>query len=425
VSAPSNTSREFQVFVKPIGSLCNLGCSYCYYLSKEQLFPKNESFRMPEDILEEYIVQHIKASGGPVISFSWHGGEPTVLGLDYFRKIVALQREHQPGDSRIVNGIQTNGTLLNKEWCDFFAHEGFVVGLSLDGPEKMHNQYRRTKNGQPSFHQTIDGYKLLNHYNIPCEILCVVHGDNVPYPIPIYRFFKQLGVKYITFLPLVEPQIDSPTQVSERSVPAKAWGNFLCEIFDEWKNQDIGQIKVQIFEEAVRPAFGQKHTLCIFRETCGDVPVIEHNGDFYSCDHYVDPEHRVGNICETPFIDLLESPVQRAFGQNKLDNLPQYCQACEVKAMCNGECPKNRILFTPDGEPGLNYLCDGYKQFFNHCLPFIKQVSALWQQQSTKTQTPQKTVPASFNISKIPRNAPCPCGSGKKFKQCCKNKYTG
>ncbi len=377
-------SRIFQVFVKPIGSICNLACLYCYYLDKEHLYPEAEVFRMPEVILEEYIVQHIEASTEPVIRFSWHGGEPTVLGLDYFRKIVALQRKHQPIDRRITNGIQTNGTLLDEEWCRFLAAEDFAVGLSLDGPQELHDQYRLTKGGKPTFQQTMRGYERLQQYGIYTDILCVVNAHNVWHPLQVYRFLKQINAPYVSFLPLVEPQPDAEGGVSSRTVPAEAFGVFLCTIFDEWISQDIGRIKIQIFEEAARTAFGQDHSLCIFRETCGDIPVIEHNGDFFSCDHFVDTEHCLGNIIETPLVELLESPTQRAFGRAKLDTLPRYCQTCEVRAMCNGGCPKNRFIRTPEGETGLNYLCAGYKRFFTHCQPFVAEVAAQWRRQTVE-----------------------------------------
>ncbi len=375
-------SREFQVFVKPIGSICNLDCHYCYYLKKEHLYPKGESFRMPDETLEEYIAQHIDASPETVIRFSWHGGEPTVLGLDYFRKIVALQRKHQPPNQRIANGIQTNGTLLDEDWCRFLATEGFAVGLSLDGPPKMHDRYRVTKDGKPTHEQTMRGHELLQKHRVNTEVLCVVNAHNVRFPLQVYRFFKQINAQYITFLPMVEPQPDTKAGVCHITVPAEAWGTFLCTIFDEWRDKDIGKVKVQIFEEATRTAFNQEHSLCIFRPTCGDIPVIEHNGDFYSCDHYVDVEHRLGNISETPLVELLESPAQRAFGRAKLETLPLYCQECGVRDMCNGGCPKNRFIMTPDGEPGLNYLCAGYKRFFTHCQSFVSEVAALWRRQN-------------------------------------------
>jgi len=412
-------SRDFQVFVKPAGSTCNLACDYCYYLEKEQLYPENESLRMPDDILEEYIIQHIDASPGPVIGFSWHGGEPTVLGIDYFRKIVSLQRKHESPKQRITNGIQTNGTLINEEWCHFLAAESFAVGLSLDGPQEMHDRYRITRNRKPTYEQVIRGYELLHKHQINTDILCVVNDYNVQFPAEVYRFFKEVEARYITFLPLVEEQPDAEGGVSSRTVPAEAWGDFLRTIFDEWKSEDIGRTKVQIFEEAARTAFGQEHSLCIFRKTCGDIPVIEHNGDFFSCDHFVDAEHYIGNIGETPLIELLESPFQRAFGQAKSDTLPRFCRECDVRDMCNGGCPKNRLNKTPDGEAGLNYLCKGYKRFFTHCRSFVKEIAALWKHQSSKQQVQTSETPA---IQKTGRNDPCPCGSGKKYKQCCLRK---
>lgn len=415
-------SRDFQVFVKPAGSVCNLDCHYCYYLKKAKLYPETGSFRMPDIILEEYIVQHIEASPEEVIRFSWHGGEPTVLGLDYFRKIVALQRKHQPSDRRIINGMQTNGTILDEDWGRFLAEEDFDVGLSLDGPQEMHDQYRVTKAGKPTFEQTMRGYELLRKNRINNDILCVVNAHNVRYPTQIYRFFKQIKASYVSFLPLVEPQPGTEGGVSQRTVPAAALGDFLCTIFDEWISQDIGRIKVQIFEEAARTAFGQEHSLCIFRETCGDIPVIEYSGDFFSCDHFVDAEHRLGNIIETPLVELLESPAQRAFGQDKRDTLPRYCQDCEVRAMCNGECLKNRFLQTPDGEEGLNYLCTGYKRFFSHCRPFISEVAALWSRQTPDRQIPPAQGEDARTRPKPGRNDPCPCGSGLKYKKCCLGK---
>lgn len=416
-------SREFQIFAKPIGSICNLDCHYCYYLKKEHLYPKGASFRMPDDILEEYIIQHIEASPEPVIHFSWHGGEPTVLGLDYFRKIAALQRKHLPPNRRIANGMQTNGTLLDEDWCRFLAAEGFAVGLSLDGPQEMHDRHRVAKDQKPTYEQTMRGYNFLQRHRISTDILCVVNAHNVQYPIQVYRFFKEIKAQYVTFLPLVEPQPDTESGASHRTVPAEALGVFLCAIFGEWMSQDIGRIKVQIFEEAARTAFEQEHSLCIFRPTCGDVPVIEHNGDFFSCDHFVDAEHHLGNIQETPLVELLESPAQRTFGQAKLDTLPRYCRACEVRAMCNGGCPKNRFLQTPDGEEGLNYLCAGYKRFFTYFRPFITEVSALWRQQQTlERQMPQVQATDVRTPPKTGRNDPCPCGSGLKYKKCCLGK---
>jgi uncharacterized protein len=371
-------SRPFQIFVKPAGSKCNLSCQYCYYLEKEHLYPADEIFRMPHDLLDEYIAQYIEATPGELVNFSWHGGEPTILGLDYFRRIVASERRHLNSGKRIVNGIQTNGTLLDEEWCRFLAEHGFYVGISLDGPKDLHDLYRLTKDRKPTFEEAIRGYELLQRHRVNTEVLCVVNADNVRFPIEVYRFFKEINAKYITFLPLVEPQPDAPHGVTTSSVPSDAWGRFLCQIFDEWVEQDIGRVKVQIFEEALRTAFNQEHSLCIFRSRCGDIPVLEHNGDFYSCDHFVDADHILGNLKEEPLIELLNDPRLLGFGEAKSLTLPQYCTECVVLSMCNGECPKNRITSTPRGEPGLNYLCEGYKRFFTHCELFVSEVAELW-----------------------------------------------
>ncbi len=377
---------------------------------------------MSDDILERYVVQHIEASPAPTINFSWHGGEPTLLGLDYFRRIVALQRKHKPNGRRITNGMQTNGTLIDEEWCRFLASEDFAVGLSLDGPQELHDQHRVFKSGNPTHEKVMRGYHYLRQHKVPVDLLCVVQAHNVQHPSAVYRFFKQIKAQYMTFLPLVELDTNQAGSVGPNSVPAESWGDFLCAIFDEWKTEDIERIKVQIFEETARTAFNQEHSLCIFRKTCGDISVIEHNGDFFSCDHFVNLEHRLGNIQETPIVDLLESPAQRAFGQAKWETLPRYCRNCEVLEMCYGGCPKDRILRTPDGEAGLNYLCAGYKRFFTHCRPFVDQLSALWRRKSVERQSPPEKVKSVQAYPKVGRNDPCPCGSGLKYKKCCMGK---
>ncbi len=416
-------SREFQVMTKPVSTICNLDCHYCYYIKKEDVYPKGASFRMADDLLEEYIVQHIQASPKPMISFAWHGGEPTILGVDYFRKIVSLQRKHLPPDRRITNGIQTNGTLLDDEWCRFFAAEGFYVGLSLDGPQELHDGYRVTKGQKPTHKQVMRAFRLLRQHKVHCDVLCVVHDQNVRYPTRVYRFFKEIGVEYLQFLPLVERLNDGAGGVSGQTVPAEPFGTFLCAIFDEWVRQDIGRITVQIFDEAVRPALGMEHALCIFRESCGDVVVVEHNGDFYSCDHFVDPEHRVGNIRETPLVEMLESTAQRDFGLAKRDKLPRYCRECEVRDMCNGGCPKDRFIRTPDGEEGLNYLCAGYKKFFIHSRPPLEKMASLWRAGEPLEKLMEIVRAEDLKTSpQAGRNDPCPCGSGKKYKRCCLGK---
>ncbi|MBC8005466.1 MAG: anaerobic sulfatase maturase [Verrucomicrobia bacterium] len=375
-------SDDFQVFVKPVGAQCNLACEYCYYLEKNSLYPAEGHSRMEDALLESYIRQHISASAGPDIFFSWHGGEPTLAGLDYFKRIVEIQKKHRPSNVRILNGIQTNGTLLDDEWCSFLASENFIVGISIDGPEELHSLNRHFKDGRSAFKRTLRGYRLLQAYRIPCEILCVVSNCNVNEPLKVYRYFKELDARHITFLPLVEKNLNGPNLVSNQSVQSKAFGEFLVAVFDEWKSSDIGIIRIQLVEEALRTAFGIEHTLCIFKKTCGRVPVIERNGDFYSCDHYVEPLHLTGNILQIPLVELLENNQQKLFGQAKQASLPPYCLRCEVLDMCNGACPKDRFLLTPEGEQGLNYLCEGYRPFFNHCKPFVETVAAVWKSEN-------------------------------------------
>jgi uncharacterized protein len=413
-------SREFQIFAKPAGAACNLDCRYCYYLRKDVLYPESKSFRMPDDLLEEYIRHQIAISPEPEINFFWHGGEPTVLGIDYFRKITQLQRKHLPPGRRISNGIQTNGVLLDEDWCRFFASERFGVGLSLDGPQKLHDVYRTTKDGKATHRLVMQGYRLLRKHNVQVDILCVVHAENVRHPLQVYRFFKEIQAQYISFIPLVEPQPQSG--VSARSVPAEAFADFLCAVFGEWVRHDIGRIIVQIFEEAARPAYGQDHSLCIFRPTCGDVPVIEHNGDFYSCDHFVTPEHRLGNIQTTSLLELIDHPAQLAFGQDKWESLPRYCRECDVRTMCNGGCPKDRITLTPDGEAGLNYLCAGYRRFFSYCRDYTRQMAALRcaGQPAERMMQLLRNAEAKARPA-VGRNNPCICGSGRKYKKCCLN----
>jgi uncharacterized protein len=382
---PGFKYQDFQIFVKPAGASCNLGCSYCYYTEAASTGMSGSgpaSRIMTASILEEYIIQHFRACEGSPVIFSWHGGEPTLAGIDFFRKAVELQKKYLPPGGKFINGIQTNAILLNDEWCRFFADEGFFVGVSMDGPEEYHDLNRKTRNGKPTFKMVVESFKLLNSYGIANELLCVVHAGNVREPLKVYRSFRELGVKYMTFLPLVI-RLPGKTRVSSNTVPSGDFGDFLISIFDEWVANDIGNIKVQLFEEAARTAFNQDHTLCLFKQTCGRVPVITKNGDLYSCDHYVDAGHLVGNISDSSIDNLLNSRFQKEFGRLKLDTLPRYCLSCEVRPMCNGECPRNRFMDCPDGEPGLNYLCPGYKKFFNHCLPFVNAIAAAWKREAS------------------------------------------
>ena len=403
-------SHGFQLFVKPAGAMCNLDCHYCYYRDKNSLYPDSGTFRMTESLLEKYILQHFESAPGPDVDFSWHGGEPTMLGLPFFKKIVSLQRNHKPAGWRVRNGIQTNGLLLDEDWGRFLASEGFRVGLSLDGPAELHDSYRITRGGKPTHEKVMQAYELLRKMEVHTDLLCVVHSRNVDAPLSVYRFFREIRGTYLGFLPAVERSQETAQGVSPYTPSSEAYGTFLCRIFDEWLQRDVGRIAIQTFEEAARPVLGQEHSLCVFRETCGQIPVLEHNGDFFPCDHFVDRDHRLGNILETPLDQLLDSEEQRSFGEAKRSALPRYCRECEVLAMCNGGCPKYRFIETPDGEPGLNYLCAGLKRFFMHARePLAKLASRN-----------RESAPAFQKAAiRAGRNDPCPCGSGRKFKKCC------
>ena len=371
-------SREFQIFVKPVSARCNLRCSYCYYHDRRGPGTPFTLPRMSEEILETYIRQHFEASPGPEVFFSWHGGEPLMAGMGFFRKAVELQGKYRPAGWTIINGIQTNATLLTGEWGDFLGEEGFHIGISLDGLEKYHNMNRVNHEGRGSFGGVMRGLEIVRSRGISHELLCVVSNDNVHAPLEVYRFLRETGAPFITFLPLVERKRGTAGEVTGNSVRPGDFGVFLKEVFDEWKENDIGRVKVQVFEEALRTAFRQEHTLCIFKPVCGGVPVLEINGEFYPCDHYVNPGQMTGNIMESSLSSLLDHPRQVVFGEAKRTTLPRYCMECEVLDMCNGECPKNRFTDTPEGEPGLNYLCEGYRAFFIHCRPFVDEVARLW-----------------------------------------------
>ena len=410
-------TREFQVMVKPIGAVCNLDCRYCYYLGKKDLYPHAGAFRMDDALLEQYIVQHIAASPAKSILFSWHGGEPTVLGLDYFRRVVELQRKHRPPQREILNGIQTNGTLLDEEWCRFFAAEGFSVGLSMDGPAQLHDGYRIDKQSKATHKSVLQAFRLLQRHAVHCDVLCVVHDRNVRQPLTVYRYFKEIGVQFLQFLPLVARE---ESGISGQSVPAPAYGTFLCAVFDEWVRRDVGRMHIQNFDEATRPFLGMDHALCISAQICGNIVVLEHNGDVYACDHFVDPEHRLGNIQDTPLAELLESPAQLEFGRDKQARLPEYCRRCEVVDLCNGGCPKDRLATTPEGEKGLNYLCPGLKRFYTHSRPYLQKLA--WHQRAgDSTQAFMRSLqPTDAAVAPhASRNDPCLCGSGKKYKKCC------
>jgi uncharacterized protein len=364
---------ECLVMAKPAGPDCNLRCSYCYYVGKDSPNPA-ELRRLSPELLQAYIRQRLEISPGPVTHFEWHGGEPTLLGLDYFRQIVSQQRAACPPGRSFTNGLQTNGLLLNDAWASFLRQENFSVGLSLDGPEACHDEYRRTVQGQGSQARVVKAFKRLQQAGVFCNVLCVLHSKNTTEPDLVYTFFRNLGVKYLQFLPYVPPATGLAGN-SAAATPA-AIGTFLCRVFDLWVRHDVGRMVVQAFDEALRPLYGVPHALCVHRETCGDVVVLEHDGSFYACDHFVDAEHLLGNLGERSLAELTRDPRLRQFGQNKRDTLPQVCRACDVLAFCQGGCPKDRRGISAAGEGGLNWLCPAYQRFFRHVRPVLQQLAA-------------------------------------------------
>jgi uncharacterized protein len=386
---PADAPLSFHVLSKPTGAVCNLDCTYCFFLSKESLYP-GSPFRMSEDVLETYIRQMIESQAGPQVTIAWQGGEPTMIGLEFFRRAMEIVKANlRPGMSA-EHTIQTNGTLLDDEWCAFFREEGFLVGISMDGPREMHDAFRVDKGGKGSFDRVMAGARLMQQRGVEFNVLCTVHAANADHPLEVYRFFRDdLGARYLQFIPIVERATaetlasanegwgttrarDRPlyrvqgSLVTERTVGSEQWGRFLTGIFDEWVTRDVGTVFVQMFDAALASWLGIAPAMCIFAETCGDALALEHTGDLYSCDHFVEPDYLLGNIGEKHMLELVASPQQRKFGADKRDTLPAYCRSCDVKFACNGECPRNRFIETPEGEPGLNYLCAGYKAFFTH-----------------------------------------------------------
>jgi len=386
----------FHVMAKPIGPKCNLDCTYCFYLEKENLYPDTASFRMSDAVLERYIASYIAAQPGTEVNFAWQGGEPTLLGVDFFRKVVELQRRHA-GRRIISNALQTNGTLLDDDWGRFLRENHFLVGLSIDGPRELHDAYRVDRGQKPTFDRVLAGLDCLKRHGIEFNTLTVVHRQNSLHPSEVYRFLKEIGSGFMQFIPLVErtslpgdlgglklaaPPVagqegDGAAQVTPWSVQAKDYGTFLTGIFDQWVQHDVGQVFVQIFDVALANWFGEGPGLCVFSEKCGGALALEHNGDVYSCDHYVYPQYRLGNVTTQPLGDMAASFQQRKFGADKSDALPRYCRECDVRFACHGECPKHRFIRTPDGEPGLNYLCAAYKNFFHHVTPHMEEMARL------------------------------------------------
>jgi uncharacterized protein len=374
--------RAFHVMTKPRGAICNLDCQYCYYLSKELLYP-NSNFRMSENLLEVYTRQYIEAQRVPDVTFAWQGGEPTLMGLPFFEQALYYQDKYRPPWMHITNTLQTNAIQLDDTWCAFFAEHSFLIGVSLDGVQKQHDAYRVDKGGKPTFERVMAGISLLKKHGVQFNILTCVHAANVDRPLEIYRFMRdEVQAQFIQFIPVVERNNETHSldvdAVTNRSVLAEQYGDFLCTIFDEWVRHDVGQVFVQIFDVALAVWTGHNAGLCVFEETCGTALALEHNGDVYSCDHYVQPDYKLGKIMDIPLKDIVMSDKQQAFGMAKRDSLPQFCHQCDVRFVCNGGCPKNRFIATPDGEAGLNYLCAGYKQFFRHIRPAMDYMAQAW-----------------------------------------------
>lgn len=365
----------FQVVLKPRGPICNLGCTYCFYLRKRDLYERDTRFRMPDEVLESFTRQYIEAQHVPQVTFIWQGGEPTLMGLNFFRKAIAIQDKYRRPGVQIVNALQTNGVLLDDEWCRFLKEHRFLVGLSLDGPRHLHDVYRVDKAGQPTFDKVYRVLKRLQEHGVDYNILCVVNRVNGGHPLKVYRFFKGEGVQFIQFIPAVERTPDG--SVTDWTIRPQQWGRFLCTVFDEWVQNDVGRVFVQQFDVALEAWVGLESSLCVHARTCGTCLAMEHNGDLFSCDHFVDPEHRLGNILEMPLAELVAAPSQHRFGWNKYDALPRLCRECPVLFACNGGCPKDRFTKAPDGEPGLNYLCTGYKKFFTHIDPCMRRMAAV------------------------------------------------
>lgn len=429
-----NPIKTFNVMAKPMGPVCNLDCKYCFYLEKEKLYKGTGNFKMPYPVLESFIKQKIEAHKVPEVNFAWQGGEPTIAGVEYFRKVIEYQKKYSNGKS-INNAFQTNGVFLDDEWCRFFNENKFLVGLSIDGPKEIHDKYRLDKGSNPTFDSVLRGMEYLKKHQVEFNTLTAVHRENSYKPLEVYNFLKNTCSGYIQFIPIVERSAESPkdgmnlippgyehsAEVTNWSVESLQYGNFLCAVFDEWVRKDVGNVFVQLFDISLEAWYGKQPSLCVFRETCGDAMIIEHNGDIYSCDHYVYPENKLGNIMEVPLESLVNSLKQKIFGNNKLTLLPYYCQNCDVRFACRGECPKHRFIKTPGGEDGLNYLCAGYKIFFNHINVYMKYMVNEY-----RNNRPVANVVkwASEKDKGFPgvnhgRNKLCPCGSGIKYKKCC------
>ena len=428
-------SKAFHLMVKPTGPICNLDCEYCFYLEKEKLHPAKENWAMTDEVLEKYIKEYFESQDSTTITFAWQGGEPTLMGIEFFKRAIDLQKKYSDGKN-FENTIQTNGVLLNDEWCTFLADNNFLVGLSIDGPKEIHDKYRVYKSGQPSFEKVMTGLEYLKKHNVEFNTLTCVHKDNSYKPLEVYNFLKGIGSRFMQFIPIVERNYCDETKskngfakpsskelaiVTGWSVEPLQYGKFLMDIFNEWVRKDVGDYFVQIFDVSLGIWHGLGSSLCVFGETCGHALALEHNGDVYSCDHYVYAENKLQNIMEEALEKIVNSERQIQFGLDKKTKLPQFCLDCDVRFACNGECPKNRFTETPDGDEGLNYLCEGYKYFFYGIAPYMRFMSNELINERTPANVREwaKARDNGFPGINIERNDACICGSGIKFKNCC------
>lgn len=376
-------AKPLYIMAKPAGSLCNLACKYCYYLEKSNLYQDNPKHIMSDELLEKFIKEYIEAQTMPQVLFTWHGGETLMRPISFYEKVISLQQKYARGRT-VDNCIQTNGTLLTDDWCRFFHDNNWLVGISIDGPQEFHDEYRKNKQGKPSFVKVMQGISLLNKHHVEWNALAVVNDYNADYPLEFYHFFKQIGCRYIQFAPIVErilphndgrhlAAVNEGTEegLADFSITPEQWGNFLCTIFDEWVREDVGEYFIQLFDATLANWVESQPGICTLAKTCGHAGVMEFNGDVYSCDHFVFPEYKLGNIYTHSLVEMMYSERQLRFGKNKFDSLPSQCKECEFLFACNGECPKNRFMKTASGEPGLNYLCKGYFQFFKHVAPYM------------------------------------------------------
>ena len=390
--------RGIHVLAKPIGPVCQIKCDYCFYLEKRALFGQGENYRMPDDVLAAYTAQYVRSQPTPVVEFVWHGGEPTLRGLDFFRRAVALQQPFR-GEKQIKNALQTNGMLLTDEWCAFFKQHDFFIGLSLDGPREIHDRYRKGRHDEPTFDGVMRGLRLLQKHGVEFNVLACVGRDTAYKPLDVYQFLKDEGVTFIQFTPLIEREPDAATAqtglrlarpaalerpepnvaVTPWTVEPERYGDFLIAIYEEWVRKDVGTVFVMNFEWALNAWMGDGSPVCIFARECGRAVAMEHDGSVYACDHYVYPEYRLGNVRRQNLGEMVEHSVASGFGPHKEATLPQYCRQCDVLEMCWGGCPKHRFATSPYGEPGLHYLCAGYKKFFTHIRKYLRPITQLLQ----------------------------------------------